>query len=87
MKYLASKHTFTYTVFKLGRHRNGGNDFYIINEPGFILILIESVLSSFALGSFIVSFSATVFTQMVDIKYMHCARSRKHAVSGCTQAC
>lgn len=77
MKYLASKHTFTYTVFKLGRHRNGGNDFYIINEPGFILILIESVLSSFAHGSLIVSLHATVLTQMVHVKYMHCAQLTK----------
>lgn len=81
MKYLASKHAATYTVFKLGRRRNGGNDFYIINEPGFILILIESVLSSFALGSFILSFSAIVFTQMVHMKYMHCVHSQNHAFS------
>lgn len=86
MKYLASKHTIAYTVFKLGRRRNGGNDFYIINEPGFILILIESVLSSFALGSFILSFSAIVFTQMLHVKYMHCIHSQNHAFSRCTHA-
>lgn len=40
----------TYSAFKLGRYRNGGNDFCIINEPGFILILIENVLSSPALA-------------------------------------
>lgn len=85
-KYLASKRTFTYSVFKLGHNRNGGNDFYIINEAGFVLILIESVLSSFALGSFIYSFNATVSTQMVHIKCMHIIHSPKHAVSGDTQA-
>lgn len=43
-------HMHTYSVFKLGRYRNGGNDFCIINEAGFILILIENVLSSPALA-------------------------------------
>lgn len=65
MRDLASKHTFTYSVFKLGRYRNGGNDFYIINEPGFILILIENVLSSPALCSFIVPFNTTGLMHIV----------------------
>lgn len=43
-------HMHIYSVFKLGRYRNGGNDFCIINEPGLILILIENVLSSSALA-------------------------------------
>lgn len=46
------------SVFKMGPNDNGGNCFCIINEPGFILIFTEYVLSSLALAH--LSFSLNI---------------------------